>query len=179
MIALDKLITKDYKRQLNKMHRKGYGDSAGKWKYCINELIRVYGIKTMLDYGCGQGVLKNHVPKHIIYQGYDPAGDKMKCKAPVPAELVICLDVLEHIELEFLDNVFVHLRLLIKKVGFLVIAQQPATQILEDGRNAHLILESPEWWYKRIGNIMSLRFNVVRHYGQTLKKDLVFLLEKK
>ena len=178
---MSNLITKGYKNELAQMHKGGFGDSAGKWKHCVNELLRVYDCKSILDYGCGQAVLRNHMPTGIRYQGYDPAGNKALSKMPRSADLVIAIDVLEHIEPLLLTSVLVHINECIDKVALFVIAQRPATQILSDGRNAHLIQQGPEWWYEKI-NILMKQLNpctkVTRQFGMSIKKDLVFLLER-
>lgn len=178
----NQLITKGYKNELAQMHKKGYGDTAGKWKYTVNELARVYQAKSILDYGCGQGVLINHVKKELSYRGYDPASvNKQFASAPCPADMVICIDVLEHIEPKLLDNVLNHLKALIKRVGFFVIAQRPASQILKNGRNAHLIQQGPEWWEERIRKIFNsnmFEYEINRQFGRCVKINLTFVIER-
>jgi hypothetical protein len=39
---------------------------------------------------------------------------------------------------------------LFNKNAFLIIATSPAKKFLPDGRNAHLIVETPGWWKERI-----------------------------
>jgi hypothetical protein len=53
-------------------------------------------------------------------------------------------------EPEYLNEVLDHLSELTRKVIFLTVATRPAQKILEDGRNAHLIVEQSEWWFPRI-----------------------------
>ena len=89
---------------------------------------------------------KNLKPtRDFTYQCYDPgvpeyAGD------PVPAEMVVCIDVLEHIEPDCLDAVMDHLEELTQKVLFATVHTGPAGKTLPDGRNAHLIQKSYEFW---------------------------------
>ena len=75
--------------------------------------------------------------RHTAYHAFDPAfpeyGD------PQPADLVCCIDVLEHIEPEFLDSVIAELARITIKLGFFTIATGPATKTRADGGNAHLI----------------------------------------
>lgn len=89
------------------------------------------------------------------YYPYDPAfpeyGD------PRPAELVCCIDVLEHIEPEYLDAVMEGLHKITYKLGFFSIATAPAKKILSDGRNAHLIQKPAAWWLP----VLSKRFEVI------------------
>jgi hypothetical protein len=64
--------------------------------------------------------------------------------------MVVCTDVLEHIEPEHLDAVLRHVCSLAKKAVFLQIATRPAKKCLPDGRNAHLTVQSAEWWLAKI-----------------------------
>jgi 2-polyprenyl-3-methyl-5-hydroxy-6-metoxy-1,4-benzoquinol methylase len=75
----------------------------------------------------------------------------------VPADLVCCIDVLEHIEPEYLSAVLSHLASLTKNLAFLTIHSAPAIKILPDGRNAHLIIKPMSWWTPTLG----LHFDVV------------------
>lgn len=97
----------------------------------------------ILDYGCGKSTLQQQLPFKI--QQYDPAVPKYST-LPDPADIVVCTDVLEHIEPDNLGNVLLHIHSLAKKAAFLVIATRPAKKILEDGRNAHLIVKDMVWW---------------------------------
>lgn len=102
---------------------------------------------TILDYGCGRGTLKDSIQWPV--EEYDP-GIPGKRALPKPADLVVCTDVLEHVEGDKIDNVLRHLRSLTRKGIFLVIALTPARQILVDGRNAHISLHPAAWWIKRL-----------------------------
>jgi hypothetical protein len=56
------------------------------------------------------------------------------------------VDVLEHIEPEYVDAVFDHLEDLTEVVLFATIHTVPAKKELSDGRNAHLTVQPMEWW---------------------------------
>jgi hypothetical protein len=71
-------------------------------------------------------------------------------KPPFPAELVCCIDVLEHIEPDKIDAVLDHLKSLTQGIAFLSIDTGPAKKTLSDGRNAHLIQEGWLWWLPKI-----------------------------
>ena len=108
--------------------------------------------KTLSDYGAGkkrllEGLNANHVIPEFYYP-YDPAFPEYG--KPQKAELVCCIDVLEHIEPELIDNVIKELSLLVTDWGFFTIHQGPAAKFLSDGRNAHLIQESTSWWLKKL-----------------------------
>ena len=73
-----------------------------------------------------------------------------KDKPAHPADLVICIDTLEHIEPDYLDAVLTDLMRCTKKVGYFIINTKAAGKTLPDGRNTHLIQEGKDWWKERI-----------------------------
>ena len=84
----------------------------------------------------------------LDYRPYDPAfPDYGEARS---ADLLCCIDVLEHIEPPFLDNVLDDLARLTVKVGMFSVHTGPAMKILSDGRNAHLIQQPSSWWLPRL-----------------------------
>lgn len=110
-------------------------------------MVKEAGFRTVLDYGCGKGTLAKTLPFPIWE--YDPA-IKNKDWPPRPSELVVCADVLEHIEPECLDAVLDDLASLTLDVAYFVIHTKPAGKDLPDGRNAHLIQEGKDWWERKL-----------------------------
>jgi len=111
-------------------------------------MIDLMEIEHLLDYGAGRNLsLKENLnpERDFTYQAYDP-GVPEYADDPIPAEMVVCIDVLEHIELECLEDVLDHLEELTERVLFATVHTGPAGKILPDGRNAHLIQQPPEWW---------------------------------
>ena len=98
-------------------------------------------------HGCGKSTLANNLPFHI--NQYDPCIEKY-AGTPEAADIVVCTDVLEHIEPDYLDNVLDDLQRLTRKVGFFTVATRPAVKTLSDGRNAHLIQRPVEWWVPKL-----------------------------
>ena len=66
------------------------------------------------------------------------------------ADLVCCIDVLEHIEYEYVNNTLKKLSEITKKIGFYSIHLGPANKILSDGRNAHIIQKPARWWLPKL-----------------------------
>lgn len=154
------MYTQTYIEQQQRMHAEHrYGDkNARKWVHPVLLLAKKYCANSVLDYGCGTGVLRsgmlNELGKNdnLLIREYDP-GVLGKHELPSKgADLVTCIDVLEHVEPEFLDQVLRHLRSLTNGVLFAVAACRPAGKILPDGRNAHLIVEPWMWWRERLWN---------------------------
>lgn len=143
------LISDTYRELNRELHTKGtYGKHGNRWASAVAALLTEGGHVSILDYGCGAGSLKETLGIEVMRE-YDPAVEG-KDHLPLPAELVVCTDVLEHIEPEKLDNVLKHLQRLCRRQAFFVIATRPAMKHLSDGRNAHLIIESPEWWREKL-----------------------------
>ena len=71
-------------------------------------------------------------------------------KPDQPADILSCLDVLEHIELTSIDDVLQDINNLTRHFCYLVIDLQPAVKTLADGRNAHILLAPPDWWVSKI-----------------------------
>lgn len=143
------LYSAEYQRQQEKLHAKGnYGVTAQKYGELIGRLIDKMELDHLLDYGCGSNLslTKTLRPeRQFVYQGYDP-GVPEYADEPKPAEIVTCIDVLEHIEPEYLDNVLDHLEELTQVVLFASVHMGPAGKVLEDGRNAHLTQQPYTWW---------------------------------
>ena len=99
--------------------------------------------RDVLDYGCGRRTLEKQLGFAI--RNYDPCIPGLDEPAP-PADVVVCTDVLEHIEPELLDNVLDDLQRVTIGVGVFTVHTGAAGKVLLDGRNAHLIQQPPSWW---------------------------------
>lgn len=155
------LISDTYIELNYKLHseNKYYGTSAPNYKETICKIIKAYNIKELIDYGCGKQLAKTIIPKKVEYFPYDPAFPELNI-LPTPKDMLICIDVLEHIEPEYIDNVLKNISSLTNKVCFLTIALRKAKKILADGRNAHLIVEKKKYWLDKI-NIIFDSFKII------------------
>lgn len=146
------LITEQYRAEQAALHAKGdYGTASLQYGQTVAALLKSTQAHSLLDYGCGskRSLLQAlTLPPDIVYEGYDPAIPAYAAP-PLPAELVCCIDVLEHIEPRLLDNVLSHLAELCDPYGFFTVHTGPARKVLSDGRNAHLTQEGPDWWLPR------------------------------
>lgn len=147
------LITEAYRAEQAALHAKGnYGVTGMKYGALVSALLRSLQAMSMLDYGCGskRSLLQTlQLPSGVVYEGYDPAVPAYADR-PAPAELVCCIDVLEHIEPALLDNVLDELAELSDPFGFFTVHSGPAGKVLSDGRNAHLTQEGVDWWLPRL-----------------------------
>ncbi|MFG5119540.1 glycosyltransferase [Methylorubrum sp. POS3] len=143
------LISDTYRHLQQELHgRFNYGIGGHRWVEGVKLLMDAFVCESILDYGCGRGLLtKGLLAKGIdvVTSEYDPAVAG-KDLPPEPADLVVCTDVLEHIEPDCLDDVLSDLARLTKKVLLVNISTRPAVKVLADGRNAHILLMSPDQW---------------------------------
>jgi len=146
-------ISDNYRAEQERLHQTTlYGTASIEYAPLVSQIIEKTQAGHVLDYGCGsQCNLARHLKvKHgFHYQAYDPAVPKF-AGDPIPAQLVCCIDVLEHIEPECLDEVLEHLRSLTEAIAFITIHTGPAVKTLSDGRNAHLIQQPLEWWLPKL-----------------------------
>lgn len=148
----------EYKRQLKEKHcDAGWGKSTqvpDLARLCIEE----YGVKSILDFGCGKGHVTERLEReypNIEVIGYDPA---FESALPENVDMVFSKDVLEHVEPEVLESVLADLQRRTEKVQYHLIACHKAIHYLPDGRNAHLIIQTPDWWQRLF---RSLGFRIV------------------
>jgi hypothetical protein len=149
------MISEAYRAEQTALHAKGnYGTASLNFGKQVSALIRNTGAKSLLDYGCGsmQNLRKViHTEWPVEYIGYDPAIPEF-AEPGEPADLVCCIDVLEHIEPEHLDAVLSDLKRCTVKHGFFTVHTGPAVKTLSDGRNAHLIQEPCRWWFYKLSD---------------------------
>lgn len=145
------LISPEYQAQQQQMHENPkivYGSAAAKIGPEVAEMVDMMEIDHLLDYGCGsrRSLMETFAPQRAVkVQCYDP-GVPEYSGMPEPAEMVLCCDVLEHIEPDLIDNVLDHLESLTQRFLFATVATTPAGKKLPDGRNAHLIIKPYSWW---------------------------------
>lgn len=149
------LISPAYLEMQKELHArpKGYGGKGDKWAPAVAVMVDAFSAWSVLDYGSGQGSLKKALlpllTRSVRINEYDPAIPG-KDAQPEFADLVTVTDVLEHVEPDRLSTVLAHLKVLARKAVFVVIATRPSNKTMTDGRNAHLIIESGEWWHLKM-----------------------------
>jgi hypothetical protein len=148
------LISPQYCELQRELHARpnGYGGKGDKWAQAVRDLVAQFDCRSVLDYGCGEGTLKKalaDLETFIRIDEWDPAVPG-KETWPRFADLVVCTDMLEHVEPERLTTVLAHIKVLARKAVFVVIATRPSNKTMADGRNAHLILEDDVWWSTRM-----------------------------
>ena len=162
-----------------KMHREGYklidgskinerdaydGHSTLVFAKLIQDIIKKNQIETMLDYGCGKGFFYSNASNQngikinslkdywkIDIDLYDPCYEKNSfIDEKKKYDLVISIDVLEHIPSQDTDWVLEKIISKAKKYVFINVACYSAIAILPNGENAHINVNEPEWWNEKI-----------------------------
>ncbi len=149
------LISAEYLEQQRELHENpDYGTASVHYAPLIDKLINQLEITELLDYGCGKGRLEDRLravrpsweKSSLLIRRYDP----VYIDERQPTEMVCCIDVLEHIEPDCLDNVLDDLQRLTQRIGVFTVHTGQAAKSLPDGRNAHLIQENYRWWLPKI-----------------------------
>ena len=146
-------ISSEYLEQQKQLHRNpDYGVASLHYAPLVVELADKIGAKSISDYGAGKCNLQKKMNElgrfDFQYYPFDPVfpeyGD------PQEADLVCCVDVLEHIESLYLKAVLQDLDRITVKIGLFTIHTGPAMKHLSDGRNAHLIQKPASWWLPQL-----------------------------
>lgn len=143
-------ITESYRQLQEELHQNArYGAASMKFAPMVRELIRRHKPATLLDYGAGKRLLRTAIGGVAITE-YDPGVPAIAALPNGKFDMVCCLDVLEHIEPDCMEDVLTDLGELTGKLAFLTIHTGPAGKFLSDGRNAHLIQQPMRWWEGRL-----------------------------
>lgn len=141
-----------------KLHENpNYGIASTYFAPIVDDILQRFKITDLLDYGAGKLRLRDSITVKVNYTAYEPSNPDYDSE-PEPTEFVTCIDVLEHIEPELLDNVLDDLQRVTLKYGLFTIHTGPAVKTLPDGRNAHLIQQPFDWWQPKIKE----RFEIIR-----------------
>jgi hypothetical protein len=161
-MAQSPLITEHYRKLQEELHRNpDYGVASVEYAPMVAEVMQQLGTREVLDYGAGKGrlgqTLNQMFEENFIIHHYEPAMPQW-ASPPQPCRFVACIDVLEHIEPDLIDNVLDDLKRVTSHVGLFSVDTKPAAKVLSDGRNAHLIQQPPSWWLPKFME----RFELVR-----------------
>lgn len=176
---MSQLISDAYKNLNTSLHEtnKLFGSKGWKRSFQVySRFLEPYKVASCLDYGCGKGTLSDTllVSYGFTVDNYDPCFQEFNTRPTKTYDGVICNDVLEHIEPTLLDNVLKDLYNLGSRVFNFEIALCPSNKTLDDGRNAHLIIESSAWWRERLEAIGFLIMETLETEKDSNDPKLVF-----
>ena len=113
----------------------------------IDRLREHHQCDSMLDYGCGKAA---YWPTHWRVTGYDPAYEPFSTPPHGHYDMVICIDVMEHIPESAtagtLKEIFDHA----DKWVFLVICTSISDKKMPDGRSVHVNVKPESWWNEQL-----------------------------
>ena len=158
---MSNFISKEYlSTQVDLHENTSYGTASISHAPNIIEILEQTGFQTLSDYGAG----KRNLQKTLIENGYtnfeyfpyDPVFPEYG--NPRPAQLVCCIDVMEHVEYTYLDKILDELKSLTLNLCYFSIATIPAKKILKNGKNAHLIQKPARWWLPKLCERFHVQF---------------------
>ena len=133
-----------------------------------------YHVETALDYGCGKFTMAKEFPQ-VNWTGYDPGIPERATKPNGKFDLVICTDVMEHVEEEFIDEVLREMVSYAKQVIFLEIACSPAHDKFMDGprkgEDVHISIHPPSWWEARVRALEGIHVQEVHALGRQIRGE--------
>ena len=174
-------ISNEYLDTLKEYHANPtapFAGSDGKWVEFVVIKAICFGADTILNYGAGKGVITESLRNthDFTVVEYDPAIKGKEEKPKGQFNFVICIDVLEHIEEQYISAVLDELSWYVKRGGFFTICLKPARKhTLPDGRGAHILLKSKEWWLKELME----RWDVVEEAGRGVARELCVIVRSR
>lgn len=171
------MISESLKKAYTDIHKNTPFGKRAKIPPYLAEFIKEKKPKSILDFGCGKGNLVKILSEsytNITISGYDPANPVYDVPLSI-VDMIISTDVLEHVEPENIDDV---VKLLYDNASlqYHLISCAPAKLILPDGRNAHLIQETPEWWRNKFTQtgfrVIKEDYKEFSKYSKQLRKEI-------
>lgn len=150
------MITPDYRRQITAVHlNHTWGNHGWKAMPTLLSMILRHKIRnpTVLDFGAGERTLEREAKwamPHIRVTSYDPGIPGIDTLPNGTWDMTICTDVMEHVEEQFVDRTLDFIREHTVYAAYFGIATKKAKQLLPDGRNAHLTIREPAWWFDQL-----------------------------
>ncbi len=128
-----------------------YGTSSVKYLRFLRPEIKLLHPHSIIDYGCGQSRFLDELDLGYPFKKlrFDPAIPDFAEPPREQADLLVSIDVLEHIEEDDLDEVIADMRRACRN-AIIIIDTKPAKHRLPDGRNAHVTLRAEHWWRQKL-----------------------------
>ncbi len=146
-------MSDDLIQQYRLIHsREAYGNTSVKNLPYILPLIDEMKPASIIDFGCGQSSLADELAKATGARTarYDPAIPEHSVKPEGKFDLLVNVDVLEHVPEDELEPIIADMAAFAKH-AIIIIDTGPAVLILPDGRNAHVTQHDQDWWAERLG----------------------------
>lgn len=137
-----------------------------KFKSILKQLFEKYNIKSLLDYGAGQGSWEKQIDRNISLKDflnlkkvnyYEPARDLNKKNI---SDCVVSFDVLEHVFISDLPWVIYDIFSYSTRLVIINAACYPAEKVLPNKENVHITVRQPFWWKGMIDSVANLFPNI-------------------
>jgi hypothetical protein len=124
------------------------------WQPLVDALVTDLAATSVLDYGCGQ---EANLARYASYpvENYDP-GVPAWAQEPLPADLVVCVHVLEHVEDACLEAVITDMLSLATRAMLLLVSCEPSTKLLPDNTPWHTCVHHGSWWAQLVSATVAL-----------------------
>jgi hypothetical protein len=118
------------------------------WLSRVEDLALQIGAESIIDYGCGaaRGISRFSCFDVVDYDPGVPGCEVM----PEPADLVVSIHALEHVEPGYVDPVIENMKALARVAVFIVVSCETSTKTLADGTPWHSFVRDVAWWQKRL-----------------------------
>ena len=166
--------SKAYLEELKILHSKKTFGRNENIPGSVVQILEEKNITSFLDYGAGKGLTSrtmNTLYPNIKLHTYDPV--TFPGALPEQVEFTYSSDVLEHVEPDLLVTTIQDLCDRTTRYQYHLIACHPAKKSLSDGRNAHLIIEKPDWWKSKLDNLQGwniIHEDTIERYANKVKK---------
>ena len=137
-----------------------------KFKKILKTLFTKYNIKSLLDYGAGQGSWEKKVDNNQSLKNYlnldtvnyfEPARQLDK---KIISECVVSFDVLEHVFISDIPWVIYDIFSYSSKLVIINAACYPAGKLLPNKENVHITVREPFWWKGMIDGVANFFPNI-------------------
>lgn len=177
-----KTITDKHRQRLREKHDSDpeFGVIGHLWASRVYAYMTDMDCSSMLDYGSGRAKLVAAVAERWAqnpylpdFKGreYEPAFNDPR---PAPACFVTCIDVLEHVERDMLDNVLADIRRCTERAGLITISLRNSAR-----KSIHPIVETREWWTQTISAVFPQVQEVEILDPAKTKSEIAFLVRMK
>lgn len=140
-------------RQYADIHAsKVYGNTSVKNARFLRPDVKLLRPASIIDFGCGQSLLLDQLGLDypVERRRYDPAIPAHSERPSGVYDLLINVDVLEHIPEADLDPIIEEMRSLCRN-AILIVDTIAARQVLPNGDNAHATIRPKTWWAQTLG----------------------------
>lgn len=146
-------MSEDLIKQYRVIHgREAYGNTSVKNLPYLLPLVDELKPASIIDFGCGQSTLVDELKRATGARAarYDPAIPQYSVRPEGKFDLLVNVDVLEHVPEDELEPIIAEMAAFAKN-AIIIVDMGPAVLILPDGRNAHVTQHDAQWWKQRLG----------------------------